>query len=174
MSTVQKANLEPCSDILPIHRKALALADKTLAEPLNAVALVDGEWMTINSSYQWVRASVVGTPSDPALLRSFVLFDERGRSDRLGMADRKTTCLFRGEYESDTRIYDASAVIGSGAAITTVMQPLKVATIAIGTRSYSGLVGHGGSADTNPVVGYVTRLPAANGGKLRFISGYRS
>jgi hypothetical protein len=174
MSTVQKTNLEPVTDVLQIWRKDLPLADKTLADPLNAVALVDGEWMTLNSSYQWVRASVVGTPNDPATVRSFVLFNERGRSDRMGMADKKTTCLFRGEHESDTRIYDASAVIGSGAAITTVMQPLKVATIAIGTRSYSGLVGHGGSGDTAPIVGYVTRLPASNGGKLRFISGYRS
>lgn len=174
MSTVQKVNLEPCTDIMPIWRKDLPLADKTLAEPLNAVALIDGEWMTLNSAYQWVRASVVGTPSDPATVRSFVLWNERGRTDRMGMADRKTTCLFRGEFEADTRIYDAALVVGGGAAITTVMQPLKVATIAIGARSFSGLVGHGGSADTNPVVGYVTRLPAANGGKLRFISGYRS
>lgn len=174
MSTVQKVNLEPCTDIMPIWRKDLPLADKTLADPLNAVALVDGEWMTLNSAYQWVRASVVGTPGDPALLRSFVLWNERGRTDRLGMADRKTTGLFRGEYESDTRIYDAAAAIGSGVAITTVMQPLKVATITIGTRNYTGLVGHGGSADTHPVVGYVTRLPSTNGGKLRFISGYRS
>ncbi len=174
MSTVQKFNLEPVSDILPIHRKDLPLADKTLADPLNAVALVDGEWMTLNSSYQWVRASAIGSGSDPALLRSFVLFAERGRSDRLGMADRKSPCLFRGEYEADTRIFDATVVVGSGAAITTAMQPLKVATITIGARNYSGLVGHGGSADTHPVVGYVTRLPSANGGKLRFISGYRS
>lgn len=174
MSTVQKVNLEPCTDVLQIWRKDLPLADKTLAEPLNAVALVDGEWLTMNSAYQWVRASVVGTPSDPALVRSFPLFLERGRSDRLGMADRKSTCLFRGEFESDTRIYDAALVVGSGAVIATVMQPLKVATITLGGRNYSGLVGHGGSADTNPVVGYVTRLPAVNGGKLRFISGYRS
>lgn len=174
MSTVQKTNLEPCTDVLQIWRKDLPLADKNLADPLNAVALVDGEWMVLNSSYQWARASDIASLGNAATVRSFVSFLERGRSDRLGMADRKQTCLFRGEYETDTRIYDAAVAIGSGAAITTVMQPLKVATIAIGTRNYSGLVGHGGSADTAPVVGYVTRLPSANGGKLRFISGYRS
>jgi hypothetical protein len=174
MSTVQKVNLEPCTDILPLWRKDLPLADKNLADPVNAVALVDGEWMVLNGSYQWARASDVATPGNAPTVRSFVLWNERGRSDRLGMADRKTTCLFRGEYESDTRIFDASAAVGSGAAITTVMQPLKVATITIGARNYSGLVGHGGSGDTAPVVGYVTRLPAVNGGKLRFISGYRS
>lgn len=174
MSTVQKVNLEPCTDVLPLWRKDLPLADKTLADPINAVALVDGEWMTLNTSYQWARAADVATPGTLATVRSFVSWLERGRSDRLGMADRKQTCLFRGEFEADTRIFDASVALGSGAAITTVMQPLKVATITIGSRNYVGLVGHGGSADTSPVVGYVTRLPASNGGKLRFISGYRS
>ena len=174
MSTIQKVNFEPVSDILPVWRKDLPLADKTLADPTNSVALVDGEGLTLNSSYQWVRASDVGTPAAAATVRSFLCFNERGRSDRMGMADRKTTSLFSGEYEGDTRVFDAAAAVGSGAAITTVMQPLKVATITIGSRNYTGLVGHGGSADTAPVVGYVTRLPANNGGKLRFKSGYRS
>ncbi len=174
MSTVQKVNLEPATDIMPIWRKDLSLADKTLAEPLNPVALVDGEWMTINSAYKWVRATDVTSVGALATVRSFVNWLERGRSDRLGMAERKTTGLFRGEYEADTRIFDASVALGSGAIISAVMQPLKVATITLGGRNYSGLVGHGGSADTSPVVGYVTRLPSANGGKLKFISGYRS
>lgn len=174
MSTVQKVNFEPCTDVLAIWRKDLPLADKNLADPLNAAALIDGEWLVLNASYQWTRAADISAPGNAATIRSFPLFLERGRSDRLGMADRKSTCLFRGEYEFDTRIFDAALVVGSGAAITTVMQPVKAASITIGVRNYVGLVGHGGSADTNPVLGYVTRLPATNGGKLRFISGYRS
>ncbi len=54
------------------------------------------------------------------------------------------------------------------------MQPLKVATILIGTRNYCGIVGHGGSADSSPVVGYVSILPANNNGKLRMMSGLRA
>jgi hypothetical protein len=174
MSTIQKFNFEPCSDILPVWRKDLSLADPSLADPLNANALIDGEWVTLDSAYKWVRASTIGSVGNAATLRSFLVFNERGRSDRLGMAERKTTGLFLGQYEGDTRVYDATAAIGSGAAITTVMQPLKVATITIGARNYTGLVGHGGSGDVAPVVGYVTRLPASNGGKLRFVSGFRS
>jgi hypothetical protein len=174
MSTIQKLNFEPISDVLPIQRKDLSLADKSLAEPSNAQALIDGEWMTVDGSYKWARAAAIGTPGTAATVRSFPVFFEKGRSDRLGMAERKTTCLFRGEYEFDTRVYDASATVGSGAPISSVMQPLKVATITVGSRNFVGLVGHGGAADTNPVVGYVTRLPSSNGGKLRFISGYRS
>lgn len=173
-ATVQRVNLEPVTTVLDIWRKDLPLADKALAQPLNALALVDGEWLTINNAYQWVRAANVSSAGTAATVRSFPLFFERGRSDRLGMSERKSTCLFRGEWEADTRIFDATATVGSGAPITAVMQPLKVASITLGSRVYCGLVGHGGSADTNPVVAYVTRLPASNGGKLRIMSGYRS
>lgn len=174
MSTIQKVNFEPVSDILPIWRKDLPLAEPSLADPTNAIALVDGEWLTIDTNYKWVRASAVATPGNAATVRSFICFSERGRSDRMGMAEKKTTALFRGEYEGDTRVFDASVTVGAGAPITLPLQPLKVATITAGGRNYTGLVGHGGAADPSPVVGYVTRLPSSNGGKLRYISGYRS
>jgi hypothetical protein len=174
MSTVQKINFEPVSDILPILRKDLALADPSLAQPNNALALTDGEWVTIDSSYKWARAASAASAGNLATVRSFPVFMEAGRTDRQAMAEKKTTALYRGEYEFDTRIYDASVALGSGAVISTIMQPLKVASITIGPRVFVGLVGHGGYADQSPVVGYVTRLPASNGGKLRFISGYRS
>lgn len=174
MSTIQKVNFEPVTDLLPVQRRDFPLADPTLANPLNSVALVDGEWMTLNTSYQLLRASDVGTGGDPATLLSFPLFAERGRYDTQGIAGTRMPVLFRGDYEFDTRVFDAAASIGSGAAITLILQPLKVATITIGTRKYTGLVGHGGAADTAPIRGYVTRLPASNGGKLRFISGWRA
>jgi hypothetical protein len=174
MSTIQKINFEPVSDVLPITRRDFALADKTLADPTNAVCLIDGEWMTLDSTYKAVRAATIGSVGNLATVRSFPLFAERGRYDVRAMADVKMPILYMGPYEFDTRIFDASVALGSGAAITTVLQPLKVATVTIGTRNVVGLVGHGGSADASPVVGYVTRLPASNGGKLRFMSGWRS
>jgi len=106
-------------------------------------------------------------------VRSFPLFAERGRYDVQAIAGTKMPILFRGEYEFDTRVFDATAVVFAGAAITQPLQPLKVATIALGGRNYSGLVGSS-LTDPAPIVGYVTRLPAANGGKLRFISGWRA
>jgi len=174
MSTIQKINFEPVCDVLPITRRDFSLADKTLADPLNAVCLIDGEWVTLDSSYKAIRAATIGSVGNLATLRSFPLFAERGRYDVRAMADVKMPVLYMGPYEFDTRIFDASVALGSGAAITTVLQPLKVATVTIGTRNVVGLVGHGGSADASPVVGYVTRLPASNGGKLRFMSGWRS
>jgi hypothetical protein len=169
MSTVERINFEPASDILATQRRDFALDDKTLAQPLNAVALVDGEWMTINNSYKIVRAANVAVPGDPALQTGYVLFAERGRYDVQALAVTKMPILFMGPYEADTRIFHATLVVGAGAAITAAGQPLKVATITIGTRNYVGLVGHGGAADPHPIVGRVTRLPASNGGKLRFV-----
>lgn len=179
MSTIQKVNFEPVSDLLPIQRRDFALADKTLSDPLNAVALVDGEWMTLDASSKLIRGSAIGTLATSggaglAAVRTFPLFAERGRYDVRAMAEKKMPILYRGDFEFDTRVFDAAASGGSGAAITTMLQALKVGTVAIGSRNYCGLIGHGGSADTDPVVGYVTRLPASNGGKLRFISGWRS
>ena len=174
MSTIQKINFSPVSDVLPIQRRDFPLADPTLAQPLNALALVDGEWMTLNSSGQSLRAATIGNLGETATLRSFPLFAERGRSDVQAMSGLKMPLLYRGEYEFDTRVFDAAVALDGGAAITFIMQPLKAAIIALGGRNYCGLVGHGGAADTRPVLGYVTKLPANNGGQLRFISGYRS
>ena len=167
MSTVQRVNFEPFSDILATQRRDFSLADKTLSDPDNAVRLTDGEWMRIDDSYKLVRASVIGSLGDPALQSAYVLFAEVGRADVRSMAEVKMPIVFMGDYEADTRIFDSSVAIGSGALITFAGQPLKVATIAIGGRNFSGLVGHGGSADANPIVARVTRLPGSNGGKLR-------
>lgn len=172
MSTIQKVNFTPVSDILPVQRRDFSVSDTTLLDPLNALALVDGEWMTLSSG-KLVRASTIGTPGNAATKRSFPLWAERGRTDIRSMSKNKAPILWMGDYEFDTRVFDASATVGSGAAISAELQPLKVATVTIGTRNYTGLVGHGGAADSDPVVGYVTRLPAANGGQLRFKSGYR-
>lgn len=179
MSTIQKVNFEPVSDMLRVQRRDFPLADKTLSDPLNAVALVDGEWMTLDSNGKLVRGADIATlgtagAGGRALVRTFPLWAERGRYDVRALADGKMPLLWLDQYEFDTRVFHATDAVASGAAITTMMQPLKVATIAIGSRNYCGLVGHGGSADTAPIVGYVTKLPAANGGKLRFMSGYRS
>lgn len=169
MSTVQRVNFEPASDILATQRRDFALNDPTLADPLNAVALVDGEWLIINATYKIVRATNIASVGDPALQTSYVLFAEKGRYDVQALSQRKMPIVFMGDYEADTRIFNAAVSIGSGAAITTAGQPLKVATITIGARNYTGLVGHGGAADAHPIVGRVTRLPAVNGGKLRFV-----
>jgi hypothetical protein len=104
--------------------------------------------------------------------RSFPLFAERGRYDVRAQAEGRCPCS-SAALTSSTRASSTPPSLSVPAPRSPrSFSRLKVGTIAIGGRNYCGLVGHGGSADTDPIVGYVTKLPA-NGGKLRFISGWR-
>jgi hypothetical protein len=168
-STISKVNFELVTDNLPVIKRDVSLADQTLAVPTNPVALTDGEWCTLDSNGKLIRVTDITNLSAIGAVKSFPVWFELGRYDRQAMSRKATTVLYRGEYEAETRVYDALV----GTPITTMLQWLKARTIAIGTRNFTGLVGHGGSGDTDPVIGYVTKLPSSNGGKLRFISGCR-
>lgn len=171
-STITKVNFELLSDMMAVQRRDVPLADTALANPLNALALVDGEWMTFDSSYKLIRAAdltqAAGTVA--ASFVPYVLWAERGRYDIPANVGYKAPILWIGEYQADTRVYDAA--LGGG--ITAVNQPLKVAVVTIGSRKYSGLMGHAGKTDSDPVVGYVEKLPDDNGGLLRFRTGART
>jgi len=169
--TVMKTNFEPVSNMLQVQTRDFVLADGTLADPSNAVCLVDGEWMGFDSTGKIVRASAIGTLNNVATGFAWPLWAERGRTDIQAMGSRKAPLLWLGQWEFDTRIFDATATAGSGLAITAIGQCVKVATIAIGSRNYTGLVGKGTADTTAIVVGYVVRLPANNGGKLRVRGG---
>lgn len=168
MSSIQKVNFEPVSDLLKTQFRDFGLADKTLAEPLNSAHLLDGEWFVIDSNYKAARAASVAGAGNVATQTSYVCFAERGRSDVLASSQRKIPLIFLGDYEADTRLFDAAVALSGGAAITTVGQPLKVASITIGGKTVCGLVG-AAAGDGEPIVGRVTRLPGNNGGKLRFV-----
>jgi hypothetical protein len=178
MSTLQRINFTPVTDILPVQRRDFSLTDPTLCNPTNPVCAIDGEWFTLDTNYKAVRAvSITGTVGTTyAAVRSFPSFAEKGRYDIQAMSRNGIPLLYRGDYEFDTRIFDAASTAHGGAAITYIMQPLKVALISFGGRNFSGLIGHGipGGGDVDPIVGYVTRLPTSNGGQLRFISGWAS
>ncbi len=171
MSTVTRVNFEPARNVLNVERGVFPLAVPAIADPLNAVALVDGEWMVVDANYKIARASDVATPDNRASANSWPHWNERGRSDMLATGERRSVILWLGQWEFDTRIFDASKALGSGGTIAAIGQGLKVATVVIGGRNYTGLVGHGGGGDSDPVVGFVTKLPAANGGKLRLRGG---
>lgn len=177
MSTVQKVNFEPKTSLLSTLVRDYPLADTNLANPLNSVALVDGEWLTIVGK-KAQRAAAIGTlgtagAGGRATVRSFPLWMQRGQTDVQAMSQRKVPLIRSGDWEADVRIFDAAVTVGAGAPITFEQQPLKVATIQIGSRNYCGLVGHGGTNDPAPIEAYVLFLPANNGGKLRIISGSR-
>lgn len=169
--TIQLVNFELVSDLMATQRRDFVLDDATLVDPTVTTAIVDGEWLTLNSSYKLIRASDItqaaGTvASAPGCYIAAPAFWEKGRYDIQALAEKKGPIVFNGYYEARTRIFDASL----GATITAVGQPLKIAVVAdAGGKKYSGLMAHSGTADSDHTAALVSKLPAADGGWLRFI-----
>lgn len=174
----QRVNFRPVSDVISVTRRDVVLADPQLVNPNNAASLLDGEWMSLDGNGKCVRAVDVSAAGNELAVTKLAwpVWAENGRTDLQARAERGVPLLWLNDWEFETRIFDAGAAVGGGAAITAIMQPIKVASLSIGgefgTRIVSGLVGHGGKTDTNGViVGYVTKLPASNSGWLRIRGG---
>lgn len=142
-------NFRLVTPVEKIERKDLSLADPTLANPNGANPLLDGEFLEYDANYKGVRAG--------GDVLCFAVFAERGRTDVQAL--RRVPVLYMGAYEADTVIMDSTAMA--------LGDPLMVDDVTIATLTKSGLKKHGGGAEL--VVGYITRLPANNGQKLRFI-----
>jgi hypothetical protein len=129
-------------------RRDFPLADRTLANPTAATVLYEGEFVKFNTSYQVLRAA------DNEF--GLAVFVEKGRMDVQALG--KVTVLMGNTYEADTRIFTSAALALGGA--------LSIAdNVSYDGKTLSGLAVYA----SGPVIGYVTRLPANNGGKLRFI-----
>ena len=140
------------SEFTPIARRSFAMGDATILNPNSVNPLVLGEFLELNLSYQLIRGAV-----DGALVPSFAIFAERGRTDMQAIG--RAPALFLNSYEADTKIIDATGLVTYG-------QPLMVGNVTIGALVKRGLKLHAGAAH---VVGFVTRLPASNNGYLRFV-----
>lgn len=178
MYTNRGPNFRPYGDVITVVRRDFPPADKTLVDPDNiGTNFIDGEWVTQDSNGKLIRPTNIATALDPAGTKlCWPIWVEPGRSDIMSQSEKKFPILWQGDWEFESMIFDPAAVVGSGAAITLMHQPLKIATITLGSvsggsRKFSGLVGHGGSGDSAQAVGYVTRLPTANGGWLRMRGG---
>jgi hypothetical protein len=142
-------NLTLVSEFQTIQRRPFELAAPALLKPNDANPLVDGEFLELDGSYKMARG--VGVAAVP----SYAVFAERGRYDTQTIG--KVPMLYLGAYEADTLIFDGTGIVSAG-------QALEVGDVTIG-----GLVKRGLKLATiGLVVGYVSRLPAANNNKLRF------
>lgn len=141
-------NFELVTEVQGLLRRDFAVADRTLVDPTNSNPLMDGEFMNLNSSYQLIRGASQSL--------GWALFAEKGRFDVQALG--KTTVLFGGTYEADTRVFTSAGLTLGGA--------LEISNaVTVDTLTKSGLKVWA----AGPVMGYVTRLPANNGGRLRFI-----
>lgn len=130
-------------------RRDLEMADTTLLDPTEADCLIQGEWVVLNSAGKAERpaASVRG---------AMQVFTPKG--DFGAQAIGKVAVLQLHDYEAETVVFD-DAFAGS------VGDALTVTAITVDGVARAGL-NAAGSGDF--VYGHVTKLPASNGGKLRF------
>ena len=146
-------NFKLISEFITLQRRSFRMADEDLLKPIppgGKVPLVDGEYLTLNASYQMDRGAV-----DPAVVPSWVYAAEQGRYETQTIG--KGPILWGGFFEADTLIMDATA-LGVGDA-------LEVADITVGTYARRGLQ----KFTSGLVVGRVTRLPANNRNFLRYV-----
>lgn len=138
-------------------RRDFPLLAPTILNPLDAAALVEGEWLELDASYLLKRGTANG-----ATITSFPVHTERGRYDT--QAIQKANVIFAGQYEADTLIHDALAGIAIG-------DPLMVNDCSIGGVTRRGLI----KATTGKlVVGHVTKVTGTGQtATLRFLhTGY--
>jgi hypothetical protein len=136
-----------------LMRPAMEVADKDLLNPniSGKVPLMDGEFVTEDSSYKLVRAT-----DQTALVPAYAFLEWRG--DYGMQAAGKAAILKGGTYEADTIVYDATSLV--------LHSPLMTGAATVGGQTRSGLILRTGS---NLIIGYVTRLAITNGGRLRFL-----
>ena len=139
-------NFELVTVVQNCLRRDFVVADRTLIDPTNANPLMDGEFMNIDANYKIIRGinQSVG----------YALFAERGRYDVQTIG--KSPILFMGGYEANTRVFTPGGIT-HGCALE-----ISAAVSLDGTKSGLKVWAAG------PIIGYVTRLPANNGGRLRF------
>jgi hypothetical protein len=150
-------NFELVTELQTTTRRDFPLADLTALAPLNSNALLDGEWLELDSNYKLARGA-----AGAGLVPAYVVHTERGRYDTQAIG--KVNVIMLGMYEAETKIVDTtSLVIGSPLIVTDVNTQ--------GYASRRGLAIEGATAG-RMLVGYVSKLPG--GGKVRFVHfGYQ-
>ena len=139
--------------ITPVNdtfRRDVDVADATLLDPNDPACLIQGEWVVPNGSYKYERpaASVRGC---------FQVFSPKG--DLASQALGKIAVIQLHDYEAETIVFDDAF---GGA----VGDPLTVDIVPVDGTNRAGL--RVAAAPGEFIYGVVTKLPADNGGKLRY------
>jgi len=149
-------NFELITELQTLTRRDFTVADSTILSPVAPLPLVDGEWLELNSSYQLAR----GATGVATSMLTFPVHTERGRYDTQAIG--KVNVLMLGMYEAETQVMLSSGIVlGEGLIVNNLSSGAH-----IGRR---GIVEQGSSTGGQLVVGYATKLPSTNGGKLRFV-----
>ncbi len=162
---ITRSNFEPVSNLLQNQTRSIALLDPTLADPLNALALVDGEWCVVDANKKLARAADISSGGNAATAPSYPVWDEKGRTDNQALGGRNKTVIYLGSWEFDTDVFLVASMVHNGL--------VAVSSITIDSVIYSGLVANGtfGTPGAGITVGVITRLPSTNNGRLRIRGG---
>jgi hypothetical protein len=157
----QQENFRLVTELMSLHRRDWDVADAKILRPLNSRALVQGEWLEVNSAYKLAR----GGDNDAATAdictnaMVFPVLTEQGRTDV--QAIRKPNVAMFGHYEAETLLINPTG-LGVG-------DPLSVADVNFGGIVRRALV-KATMATNTILVGYVSKLPSPGGaGWVRFV-----
>ena len=151
-SNDKKFEIVSPTDWSRLARPGMQVADKDLLNPMVAspkVPLMDGEFLSENSEYKLVRAT-------DQLAPAYALIEWNGAYET--QASGKVATLRGGTYEADTIVFDGASLV--------LHSPLMHGDVTVGGLTRRGLLLRTAS---NLILGYVTKLPASNGGRLRFL-----
>ena len=142
--------ITPVNDVF---RRDVTLLDETLLDPTESDALIQGEWVSYDSSGKAIRHA---TTTNRGAMQIFT-----PKGDFSAQSIGKVAVLQLHEYEAETTIFDDGFAGAVG-------DPLTVGTITFDAVAavHSGLLAAGAG---DVVYGVVTKLPADNNGKLRFM-----
>lgn len=137
-----------------LTRANLEVADTRILDPQSTspLALIDGEFMQEDGNYKMIRTIDGGGSVDRP---SYATIEWRG--DYGVQASRKLAILRVGGYEADTLVFNSG--------LTTLGAAVQVGSVTLGGGARSGLVASAGGF----IIGYITRVAASNGGRLRFL-----
>ena len=144
-----KPNFELVTELQTIQRRDFPVADAAYLKPYDSSAILDGEWLKLDS-YKLAR----GAAETEALV--FPVHTERGRYDV--QAVQKASVLFLGVYEAETAIYEGALAVGD---------LLTVQNIAAGTFTGKRGLKKASVGAARVVVGVVSKAPA--NGRVRFV-----
>lgn len=150
---MSRGNFEVLSGIALKSRRTFNLANEDLLSPLYSNPLEEGEWLELNSNGALAR----GTGTTGGNVLAFPVVTERGSYD--AQALRKTTVMYDGDYEAETKIVNTTG-LGVGDA-------LMIGDVTIGGLTKRGLLKATG-APGEVVVGHVTKTYSGET-KVRFL-----
>lgn len=155
------------TELQTLTRRDFPVTDATIIPPLNSNAVVDGEWLEMDTSpsYTLKRGASGSGVHEGTNALVWPVHTEKGRYDVQAIS--KVNVLFGGMYEAETAIAN-TAGLSVGTALT--VQDVNV----LGFATRRGLGAQTGAEGTGVVVvGYVTRLISEGlqypGMKIRFM-----